>query len=426
MPKPSASRSNWRFSGGALFSRSTATLRNQLMVGSASRYANANASIARTINSARRRRRRANPRHNSASPSAAAQRDRRRAPLRGCLRSRDSRLGRRADATRARHHRPATRAAPAETARNELFEREAETLIDGANRAEAPVARLFEARRETRRRRAPSTAAAAASLCDHTTDAKWRPSRAGNGNSASGPSRMKHCHAHPRMIALGFDDGRDRSLMRFEPARRRRRAALRIDEFAPSAAIRSSRGDVVRRRRARARRSVCADDGFDGAGDDRQRRSARFNAVHNAATDGLTSTIQPSSAAVDFRREKFDVPRAALFADVHAVERARRKRAPHVEFSQQLDRRGIQRNGAHVESQPTARQRRFAAIREHHRKSAPRERQCRGRADQAAAGDQHRALQRAVVTLAAGRASPLRCRRCVSALPPSALRNRRA
>ena len=39
MPKPSASFMSWRFSAGAAFSRSTATLRSQLRPGSDSRYA---------------------------------------------------------------------------------------------------------------------------------------------------------------------------------------------------------------------------------------------------------------------------------------------------------------------------------------------------------------------------------------------------
>ena len=70
-------------------------------------------------------------------------------------------------------------------------------------------------------------------------------------------------------------------------------------------------------------------------------------------------------------------------------ERTRRERAPHIEFSEQRDRRGVHGNGANVETQLPLRNRRFAAIDERHLEAAARQGECRAGADQAAAGNEH-------------------------------------
>ena len=162
---------------------------------------------------------------------------------------------------------------------------------------------------------------------------------------------------------------------------------VRIDEFAPSAAISSRAVMSVSPARSFTASALASTDSMLPV--TIVTSLCRFSAAHSTATDGLTSTIQPSSAAVDFGREEFDVSRAALLARVDRRERTRRERAPHVEFGEQCDRSGIHRHGAHVEAELPARHRRFAAIDEHHLQAAARQCERRAGADQAAARDEN-------------------------------------
>ncbi len=162
---------------------------------------------------------------------------------------------------------------------------------------------------------------------------------------------------------------------------------MRIDEFAPSAAISNWAVISVSPARNFTPLEFASTDSMLPV------TSAmsfwRLIAAHNTATDGLTSMIQPSSLRSTSDGEKFDVPRAALFARVHAGERARRERAPHVEFREQRDRGRVHGDGANVETRVALRDRRFATIDQRHLEAAARQGECRAGADQAAAGDEH-------------------------------------
>ena len=121
---------------------------------------------------------------------------------------------------------------------------------------------------------------------------------------------------HVAVVALGLHHRGDGRLLRFEPAGayaefradRRVRAVRRDQQLG---------GDSVSPARSFTPVEFASTDSMLPVTS--AMSFCRLMAAHNTATDGLTSMIQPSSAAVHFRREEFDVPRAALFARVHAT-----------------------------------------------------------------------------------------------------------